>query len=59
MTTSEIVSHLGFGTEITPQTLGTLPNYIHILNHFSANSYDMIPECQEKWIKYSCNKIAN
>ena len=59
MTTSEIISHLGFGKELTPQLVGSLPNYIHMLKHMGHITYPAETIAKKQHIKFQCQRIAN
>jgi hypothetical protein len=46
MTTSEIISHLGFGRDLTANSLNSLPCYIHMLKPISHTDYGEMDACQ-------------
>lgn len=54
MTTSEIISHLGFGVEMSQKLLISAPNYIHMLRHFDQGSYAPDSFIKKQSIRVQC-----
>lgn len=58
MTTQTIVSHVGFGRELTPKLISAQPNYIHRLSSHNLDGYASDSVMKQQYVRSQCALIA-